>query len=91
MKPGQISPRVAARDIAPAVEWATSPSPVDYPAAVHAMEVRAERVAAGLEPELVWLLEHPPIYTAGASAREGELLDPGRFPVHRTGRRGRVT
>ena len=67
MKPGQISPRVAARDIAPAVEWATSPSPVDYPAAVRAMEARAEQIAAGLEPELVWLLEHPPIYTAGAS------------------------
>jgi lipoyl(octanoyl) transferase len=91
MKPGQISPRVAARDIAPAVEWATSPSPVDYPAAVRAMEARAEQIAAGLEPELVWLLEHPPIYTAGASAREGELLDPSRFPVHRTGRGGRFT
>jgi|JRHI01.1.fsa_nt_gi lipoyl(octanoyl) transferase len=91
MKPGQISPRVAVRDIAPAVEWATSPSPVDYPAAVHAMEARAEQVAAGLEPELVWLLGHPPIYTAGTSAREGELLDPGRLPVHRTGRGGRFT
>ena len=91
MQPGQISPRVAARDIAPAVEWATSPSPVDYPAAVRAMEARAEQIAAGLEPEFVWLLEHPPIYTAGASAREGELLDPSRFPVHRTGRGGRFT
>ena len=72
MNPGQNFARVAARDIAPAIEWATSPSPVDYPAAVRAMEARAEAdCRGGCEPELVWLLEHPPIYTAGTSAREG--------------------
>jgi lipoyl(octanoyl) transferase len=75
----------------PPVEWTISDAPVDYPAAVAAMEARAEAVAAGRARERVWLLEHPPLYTAGASARDADLVDPGRFPVHRTGRGGQFT
>ena len=73
------------------VEWATSPGLVDYQTAVAAMEARAAAVAAGEAPELVWLLEHPPLYTAGVSSKDGDLLDAGRFPVHRTSRGGQFT
>ena len=72
------------------MEWATAPSPIPYSDALAAMESRAEAIAAGRAPELVWLLEHPPLYTAGTSAREADLLD-ARFPVHRTGRGGQFT
>ena len=74
-----------------AVEWAVSPGYVDYPVAVETMEARAAAIAAGEAPELVWLLEHPPLYTAGVSSKEGDLLEPDRFPVHRTGRGGQFT
>jgi lipoyl(octanoyl) transferase len=74
-----------------AVGWATSAGYVDYPAAVAAMEARAAAIAEGRAGELVWLLEHPPIYTAGVSAKDADLLEPGRFPVHRTGRGGQLT
>ncbi|HWE47334.1 MAG TPA: lipoyl(octanoyl) transferase LipB [Caulobacteraceae bacterium] len=74
-----------------AVAWAVSTAPVDYPAAVEAMERRVEAIAAGEASELVWLLEHPPLYTAGVSAKPGDLLSPDRFPVHRTGRGGQFT
>src|SRR5262245_39000854 len=67
-----------------AVEWKTSAEPVPYEAAAAAMAARVQAITEGLAPELVWLLEHPPLYTAGTSTRPGELLDP-RFPVHRTG------
>lgn len=73
------------------IGWAVSPGQVDYPEAVRAMEARAAAIAAGESGELVWLLEHPPLYTAGLSAREEDLLDPGRFPVHRTERGGQFT
>ncbi|NJC41745.1 lipoyl(octanoyl) transferase [Brevundimonas alba] len=73
------------------VEWAVSTGLVDYPAAVEAMEARAAAIAAGEAPELVWLLEHPPLYTAGVSSKDDDLLDAGRFPVHRTGRGGQFT
>jgi lipoyl(octanoyl) transferase len=73
------------------IEWRLSPTPVDYPAAVEEMERRVAAVRAGNAPELVWLLEHPPLYTAGTSARDEELLDPQRLPVYRTGRGGRYT
>jgi len=73
------------------VEWVTSPAPVSYEAAVAAMEARAAAIADGAAANCVWLLEHPPLYTAGTSAAEDELLDPGRFPVFRTGRGGRFT
>jgi lipoyl(octanoyl) transferase len=73
------------------VEWRISDAPVAYPDAVKFMESRVDAIHQGRAPEMVWLLEHPPLYTAGTSADESELLDPGRFPVHRTGRGGRYT
>lgn len=73
------------------VEWAVSTGYVDYPAAVEAMEARAAAIAAGEAPELIWLLEHPPLYTAGVSSKDEDLLDVGRFPVHRSGRGGQFT
>jgi len=78
------------QDAAP-VGWAVSQGLVDYEPAVAAMEARVEQIAAGRAPELVWLLEHPPLYTAGVSAKPGDLLEPGRFPVFRTGRGGQFT
>ena len=74
-----------------AVEWAVSSSPVPYDQAVAVMEARVAAIAAGKASEMVWLLEHPPLYTAGVSARDEDLLDAGRFPVHRTGRGGQFT
>lgn len=71
--------------------WAVSSGYVGYPEAVAAMEARAAAIAAGEADELVWLLEHPPLYTAGVSSKDADLLDPGRFPVHRTGRGGQFT
>ncbi len=71
--------------------WAVSRAPVDYPAALAAMEARAAAIAEGRAGELVWLLEHPPLYTAGVSARPGDLLDADRFPVFATGRGGQFT
>ena len=73
------------------VQWAVSAGQVAYPDAVAAMEARAAAIAAGEAAELVWLLEHPPIYTAGVSARDADLLHADRFPVHRTGRGGQFT
>src|SRR5258705_9431839 len=73
-----------------AVEWRISGAPVPYPEAVAAMETRVAAIAAGEEPELVWLLEHPPLYTSGTSGRPTDLLDP-RFPVFATGRGGQLT
>jgi lipoyl(octanoyl) transferase len=72
------------------VEWRISDSPVDYLDAVAAMEARAADIADGKASELVWLLEHPPLYTSGTSGKEGDLLDP-RFPLFATGRGGQVT
>ena len=73
------------------VEWITSDGPVDYDTAVAFMEARADAIAAGNAPEAVWLLEHPPLYTAGPSALPEELTDPGRFQVHAARRGGRYT
>ncbi len=75
----------------PPVEWAVSEGLVPYPDAVAAMEARAAAIAAGEAPERVWLLEHAPLYTAGTSARDADLLAPGRFPVFRSGRGGELT
>jgi lipoyl(octanoyl) transferase len=72
------------------VEWRISDAPVDYLDAVAAMEARAADIANGKASELVWLLEHPPLYTSGTSGKEGDLLDP-RFPLFATGRGGQVT
>jgi lipoyl(octanoyl) transferase len=73
------------------IGWATSPGLVDYEQAVAFMEARAAAIAAGEAGELVWLLEHSSLYTAGVSAKESDLLDPGRFPVFKTGRGGQFT
>src|SRR6266481_8191933 len=73
------------------VDWMTSLAPVAYPDAVGWMEARAAAIHGGMASEAVWLLEHPPIYTAGTSARRDELIAPARFPVHATGRGGRFT
>ena len=73
------------------IEWRISDTPIDYRAAVEAMERRVAAIRSGDAAELIWLLEHPPLYTAGTSARDEELLDPARLPVYRTGRGGRYT
>lgn len=72
------------------IEWRIEPEPVPYPQAVEAMEARVAAIRAGEAPERIWLLEHPPLYTAGTSADPAELIDP-RFPVFKTGRGGRYT
>ena len=74
-----------------APEWIGSETPIAYSEAVAAMEARVAAIHAGTAGELVWLLEHPALYTAGTSATPDELLDGGRLPVHRTGRGGRYT
>jgi lipoyl(octanoyl) transferase len=73
-----------------AVDWRIAAAPVPYPEAVAAMEARAEAIAAHQAPELVWLLEHPPLYTSGTSGKADDLLDP-RFPLFSTGRGGQLT
>jgi lipoyl(octanoyl) transferase len=73
------------------IEWQSSPGPVAYPEALAAMNERAEAIRAGTARELVWLLEHPPLYTAGTSADPAELFNPENFPVYAAGRGGRYT
>jgi lipoyl(octanoyl) transferase len=75
----------------PPVTWAIAEQAVPYPEAVAFMEARAAAIAAGQASELIWLLEHPPLYTAGTSARDDDLIDPERFPVFRSGRGGQFT
>jgi len=74
-----------------AAGWAVSGGRIGYPEAVEAMKARAAAIAAGEAAELVWLLEHPPLYTAGVTARPDDLLDPDRLPVFPTGRGGQYT
>lgn len=85
------TPAALEPDTSGVVEWAVSQDFIDYEAAVAAMEARVADIAAGRRPELVWLLEHPPLYTAGTSARAEDLLAADRFPVHKTGRGGHYT
>ena len=73
------------------MEWRISDGLVDYEHAVQAMEARVAAIRTGAEEELVWLLQHPPLYTAGTSAKDADLLLPDRLPVHRTGRGGQYT
>jgi lipoyl(octanoyl) transferase len=80
-----------AREDGGAAGWAVSPGRVAYPAAVAAMEARAAAIAEGRADELVWLLEHPPLYTAGVSAKPHDLLEPDRFPVFKSARGGQFT
>jgi lipoyl(octanoyl) transferase len=72
------------------VEWRVSDAPAPYETALAVMDARAAAIAAGHEPELVWLLEHPPLYTAGTSAQRGDVID-ARFPVYEAGRGGQMT
>lgn len=73
------------------LEWRISDQPVAYRDAVAEMDIRAAAIRAGTAPELVWLLEHPPLYTAGTSAHPDDLLETERFPVYQTGRGGQYT
>jgi lipoyl(octanoyl) transferase len=81
----------APEDTLDPVEWRISDRPVPYPEAIAAMEARVQAIRAGDQRELVWLLEHPPLYTAGTSARAEDLLAPARFPVFTAGRGGQYT
>ena len=74
-----------------AIEWQVSPGLTPYPEALAAMEARAAAIRAGEARELIWLLEHPPLYTAGTSADPAELFNPQGFPVYAAGRGGRYT
>jgi len=89
------SPRLAPAPLraapgSPPVEWIVAPGLTGYEEALAEMEARAEAIAGGRSLERVWLLEHPPIYTAGTSAKAGDLID-ARFPVFRAGRGGQFT
>jgi lipoyl(octanoyl) transferase len=75
---------------APPVEWVVTPGLTQFPDALAEMEARAEAIARGDAPERVWLIEHPPLYTAGTSAKDSDLID-ARFPVYRAGRGGQFT
>ncbi len=77
--------------VLPAVEWTVSTGLQPYPEAVAAMEARVATIRAGQAPEWVWLVEHPPLYTAGTSAKVQDLLSPDRFPVYDAGRGGQYT
>ena len=86
-----VKPLPLAEEIENAPEWRVSDTPVPDDEAVREMEERVAAIAEGRARELVWLLEHPPLYTAGTSAEERDLIDPKRFPVFRTGRGGQYT
>ncbi len=75
----------------PPVEWTILPGLAPYLDTLAAMEARAAAIADGTAPEAIWLLEHPPLYTAGTSAKPADLTDPDRFPVHAAGRGGQYT
>ncbi len=75
----------------PGRPWLRAPGLTPYPASLSAMAARAAAIRAGTAPELVWLVEHPPLYTAGTSARPDDLADPGRFPTFDAGRGGQWT
>ena len=86
-----LKPLLPLRAGAAPVRWRVSSAPVGYPEALAEMDRVAESIAAGEADELVWLLEHPPLYTAGTSARPEDLVDAGRFPIFQTGRGGQFT
>jgi lipoyl(octanoyl) transferase len=87
----RAEPAFAARTGSPPVEWVVSDGLTDYEAALAEMEAAAAAIAEGSGRERVWLVEHPPLYTAGTSARAEDLVAPDRFPVHWTGRGGQFT
>jgi lipoyl(octanoyl) transferase len=86
-----LQPLAAARTGRQPAEWRVEPGLVGYEQAVAAMEARIAAIAAGEAPELVWLVEHPPLYTAGISATGDDLAGTSRFPLFQTGRGGRLT
>ncbi|MEQ9246858.1 MAG: lipoyl(octanoyl) transferase LipB [Nitratireductor sp.] len=88
---GQIDTEFLPRMTGPLVEWRIEPGLTDYEKAVAFMEERAGLIREGKAAEMVWLVEHPPLYTAGTSANSADLLEKGRFPVHKTGRGGEYT
>jgi len=73
------------------IEWKTSTNLTDYQCALAQMEMRVEQIISGDAEELVWLVEHPPLYSAGTSAEMADLLEPEKFPVYQTGRGGQFT
>ncbi|TPW33127.1 lipoyl(octanoyl) transferase LipB [Martelella alba] len=91
MQRQDIQIAMRAEDGSAPVRWWITDNPVSYPYALAVMEREVERIAHGEADELVWLVEHPPLYTAGTSANSGDLLMPGRFPVYETGRGGEYT
>lgn len=91
MERDDFEPIFAAEAGSSPVEWVVSDGLVDYEAAVAFMEARVAAIAAGEAAEMVWLLEHPPLYTAGTSAEATDLIDPDRFPVFASGRGGEYT
>jgi lipoyl(octanoyl) transferase len=84
----ELMPPMLAHEVLP--EWVIRPGLLPYAEAVSAMEARVAAIAEGGAAELVWLVEHPPIYTAGTSAKDSDLID-ARFPVFKTGRGGQFT
>jgi lipoyl(octanoyl) transferase len=86
----ELTMTLPARPGSPAVEWIVAEEPVAYADAVAEMERHVAAIAAGTARERIWLVQHPPLYTAGTSARTADLLDP-RFPVFETGRGGQYT
>ena len=90
LPPRDFAPCLIAEAGHPPVQWMMSEALTAYPEAVARMEARAAAIAEKRASEAVWLVEHPPLYTAGTSAREGDLLD-RRFPVYRSGRGGQFT
>ncbi|MBS7540864.1 lipoyl(octanoyl) transferase LipB [Ancylobacter lacus] len=88
---GDLAARLPAEEGAPPVRWRVSEGLVAYPDALAEMDRLAAAIAEGTEPETVWLLEHPPLYTAGTSARPEDLVEPDRFPVYQAGRGGQFT
>ncbi len=91
MDRNDFEPLFPARPDSPPVRFVVSDGLVDYDSAVAFMENEVAAIADGRADELVWLLEHPPLYTAGTSADPKDLIDPDRFPVHATGRGGEYT
>jgi lipoyl(octanoyl) transferase len=91
MQRDSLDSRFFAGPDAPPVRWRIAEGLVPYAAAVETMEREVASIAAGTADELVWLVEHPPLYTAGTSADAADLVSPDRFPVHATGRGGEYT
>lgn len=86
-----VGPEKLRRPDGRAVEWAVADAPVDYTEALAFMKDRAAAIARGEAEEMVWLIEHPPLYTSGTSAASSDLLQPNRFPVYEAGRGGEYT